>query len=43
MFELIYHNRIIAKVDWIPIIGDEYEGHVVFEVDYKHKYAYLTD
>lgn len=43
MFEMIYCNRVIAKVPWIPIIGDIFMGHTVWEVDYRHKYAYLTD
>lgn len=43
MFELIYRNRIIAHVDWVPIVGDEYEDYIVWEVDYRHKYAYLTE
>lgn len=43
MFEMIYHNRIIAKVSWIPIVGDMFMGHTVWEVDYRHMCAYLTD
>lgn len=42
-YEIIYQNRIIGKVGYIPIVGDSIFGYTVWEVDYKHKYAYVTD
>lgn len=42
-YEIIYHNRIIGKVEYTPIVGDSIFGHIVWEVDYEHKYAYVTD
>lgn len=42
-YEIIYRNLIIGKVGYIPVIGDSIFGHTVWEVDYKHKYAYVTD
>lgn len=43
MFELIYMNRIIGIYHGIPIVGETIMGHIVWEVDFEHKYAYLTD
>lgn len=43
MFELIYRDRVIAYVDWVPIVGDEYEDLIVWEVDYHLCRAYLTE
>lgn len=43
MFEMIYRNCIIGKTYNVPIIGDMFEGLIVWEVDYHHRYAYLTE
>lgn len=42
-YEVIYQNRIIGHVNFIPIVGDDALGHIVWEVDYHHRYAYVTD
>lgn len=41
-FEIIYGNRILGQVGYVPIIGDTIFGYTVWEVDYYHRYAYVT-
>lgn len=44
MYEIIYHNRIIARnVVGTFVVGDTYRGLFIWEVDYRHKVVYLTD
>lgn len=42
-YEVIYHSRVIGCMYGMPIVGDEYEGHVIWSVDYYHKVVWLTD
>lgn len=43
VFEIIYHTEIIGHVGYVPIVGDSIFGYTVWEVDYKHRYAYVDD
>lgn len=43
MFDFIYNGKSIGKSKSIPIVGDTYEGHIIWYVDYYHHIAYLTD
>lgn len=43
MYEMIYRNRIIGYHKGIPIVGDTFMGHTIWEVDYAHKIGYLTE
>lgn len=42
-YELIYKDRVIGHMYGMPIVGDEYEGHIIWKVDYYHKMVWLTD
>ena len=41
-FEIIYGTRILGHVGYVPIVGDIIFGYTVWEVDYHHRYAYVT-
>ncbi len=43
MFDLIYHGKSIGKSKGVPIVGDIYEDHIIWYVDYHLHIAYLTD
>lgn len=43
VFEIIYRTKIIGHVGYVPIVGDSIFGYTVWEVDYKHRYAYVDD
>ena len=42
-YELIYHSRVIGCMYGTPVVGGEYEGHIIWKVDYYHKMVWLTD
>lgn len=42
-FEILYRNLKLGEVGYVPIVGDEIFGYTVWEVDYYHRYAYVTD
>lgn len=43
MCEVIYYNRIIGYVEYVPEIGDIVLGYIVWDVDRYHRIAYVTD
>lgn len=42
-FEIIYKTQVLGYVGYVPMIGDSIFGYTVWEVDYKHRYAYVDD
>lgn len=43
MFDFILNGKSIGKSKTIPIVGDTYEDHIIWQVDYHLRIAYLTD
>lgn len=43
MFDLIYRGKSIGNYKGVPIVGDTIEDHIIWQVDYHLRIAYLTD
>ena len=43
MYTIIYNNNVLKKIPGPVIVGDEVEGHIIWQVDYYYKVAWATD
>lgn len=39
MFVVIYLDRVIGHLNFVPIVGDKYKGLTIYEVDYDTRYV----
>lgn len=43
LWTYIYQDNVLCRTNVMKIIGDTYEGHTVWQVDYCNRIIYLTD
>lgn len=43
LWTYMYKGKVLSRTTEMKIIGDTYEGHIVWQVDYHDRIIYLTD
>ena len=43
LWTYMYKGKVLCRTTEMKIVGDTYEGHIVWQVDYRFRIIYLTD
>lgn len=43
LWTYIYRGRVLCYSNIMKAVGDTYEGHIVWQVDYRDRIIYFTD